>query len=141
MRLEQWRSHGLFRFEIDDGAFERLVENVLTALPDTIASELLPFAILQGANQGGILAHVDSDIIIFDVDKMNQLHLEDDVRIGVIAHELAHFFLEHVGGSLSEEEVCKLEEEANAKASEWGFASEIHALNVARQKFDRLVLD
>jgi len=50
---------------------------------------------------------------------------------GVIAHELAHRFLEHI---LKKTERCQREKEANHLIQDWGFAEEFE---LARKKFGR----
>ena len=129
MQLDQWNSQGLFRFEVGDSAFRQLIETVLTSIPDRDGKTFLPFAILQG-DSNGTWAHVDTDIIIFDVDEMNRLSLDDDVKTGVIAHELAHFSLGHIDAQ-DDEEASALEDEADNKTGEWGFERQVHRMRDA----------
>lgn len=121
----------VFRFDVRDGAFRQLVETVLALIPDVDAKEFPDFAILQ-ADSGGTFAHADAGITVFDVDLMKRLLMDDETKIGIIAHELAHLFLGHVSGDhqgASDEELHEIEEAADKKAEEWGFERQIACMN------------
>jgi hypothetical protein len=54
---------------------------------------------------------------------------------GAIAHELGHLFLQHLDAEHQhdgEANLERIEKEADAKATEWGFGKEIRALNRER---------
>lgn len=127
--MKQWESP-LYRFEIKEASFKRLVDEVLARIPSAVVKEFPEFAILQGPQPERILAH-GSENATYDVDKINALGLSTDAKIGVIAHELAHIFLGHIDANWSDEELQTLEDEANDKAAEWGFKKEIEALHEA----------
>ncbi len=66
----------------------------------------------------------DFDQIFFNADMLERKSGgNDDVQIGIIAHELAHVYLKHLQDSSVEKGLeC---DEADKKASEWGFKKEV----------------
>jgi hypothetical protein len=135
MKTRQWWSGRLYRFEVKDIAFEKLVRSVLAKIPSADAEEFPEaFAILQ-CHLDSSLGAVEDEKVKLDVDKMNRRQFENDVKIGVIAHELGHLYFAHLDASWSDEEHREMEEEADEKASEWGFEKEIKIMrHIARNR-------
>ena len=61
----------------------------------------------------------------FDVDQINECQLENDAKLGVIAHELAHLFLGHVDSL--DDDPAETEQEAKEQAIQWGYKKELDA--------------
>ncbi len=120
----------LLDYEINNLSFKELIDHVLQRIPNKFEEEFLSFSIYEKPTEFG--ACVDEDKIFFDIGELEKKSKGDDaVKIGVIAHELAHVFLKHhtapddgIGG-------LKNEDEADRLASEWGFTKEVKAF---RQK-------
>ena len=127
MDLERLRKFVILEYEIKDAGFKRLIDYVLERIPDVHEEDFPSFSIYEGHAIEG--AHVTEDSVIFDVDKLkNELSDGDeDVMVGIIAHELAHVFLKH--GSVPDmvERGLEYEDEADRLASNWGFAKEVTA--------------
>lgn len=117
----------LLDYEINDSNFKKLVDRVLRRVPDRYEDEFPTFSIYQVRSKLG--AYVDGDNVVFDVNELDELSDgDDDVKIGIIAHELAHKFLNHVTfQNLGSRVELKLEDEADKLASNWGFAKEVEA--------------
>ena len=69
----------------------------------------------------------DVDQVFFNADMLEDSSCgNDDVKIGVIAHELAHVYLKHPHSS-SGRKGLENEEEADSLTSNWGFAKDVKA--------------
>jgi len=126
-----------FRFEVKDRAFKKLVETVLEKIP--LEPEDFPiFKIVQADLNTDTWGHVeDAEAVWLDVKAMNRRRLNVDAKIGCIAHEFAHLFLQHHSGEYEHEDEAELEEvekAADEKAIEWGFGKEIRAKEKFRMK-------
>lgn len=121
----------LLDYKIEDLNFKKLIDRVLQKIPDRYEEEFPTFSIFQGHSKWG--AHVYDNNVYFDVNKLEEISGGDEeVKIGVIAHELAHVFLNHTTSRDQRRRKLKYEDEADELASTWGFAKEIEAF---RQKF------
>jgi len=131
MDMERMRKVAtLLNYEIKDLNFKRLVDHVLQRIPDRYEEGFLSFSIYQRYSKWG--AHVYDNNVYFDVKKLEEKSGGDeDVKIGFIAHELAHVFLNHTSSQNQGRLTLKHEDEADEFASMWGFAKEIKAF---RQK-------
>jgi hypothetical protein len=131
MDSKKWESlHGP---EIEDVSFRRLVRKVMARIPRADAKEFPPFRVLQSPLPEDQLGH-GSENVTLDADKMNALGMSEDAKIAVIAHEFAHVFLNHIDASWNDEDAQTMEDEADEKASQWGFGKELSTLHETRKK-------
>ena len=126
MDLEGLRIFTLLDYEINDSNLKKLIDYVLKMIPDEYEENFPSFSIYEGIAKEG--ANVTEDLIIFDVGRLNELSDDDeDVKIGVIAHELAHVFCRHATAPDIGKRGLEHEDEADKLASDWGFANEVVA--------------
>lgn len=127
------QSNIIGEYKIKDSDFRALIDKVLERIPESYEDEFPTFCMYEGpvsygayVEEVGELFHVTFDVATLESESGGK----DDVKIGVIAHELAHVFLEH---PMNPDDAGGLdnEDEADDLASEWGFKDEIIAF---RQK-------
>jgi hypothetical protein len=115
---------------INDPNFKRLIEHVLTRIPDNYMDEFPSFSVYEGpAREGAQVMDDDVALVIFDIPRLTQLTGGDEaVLIGVIAHELAHVFRkDYVTIKEDLTDRLKLEDETDKLAVMWGFRTEVEA--------------
>jgi hypothetical protein len=135
MGSRKWES--LYSFEIEDVSFKRLVEKVMVRIPKADAKEFPQFRVRQDSLPDDTLGH-GSENVILDVRKMNALGMSEPAKTGVIGHEFAHVFLNHIDANWDNEDAQTMEDEADEKASQWGFGGEISALHETQEKLRRI---
>lgn len=114
----------LLDYEIEDSNFMKLIHHVLTRISDAYEEDFPSFSIYEGSAKAG--AHVMEDYVIFDIDRLNELcDGDENVEIGIIAHEFAHVYLKHAIAPDDGRGGLKYEDEADKLASKWGFAKEV----------------
>ena len=110
-------------YEIEDYEFKVLCDNVLSRIPAKYVEEFPCFSIYEGYSKWG--AHVIDDSATFNVGMLKKVAMGDNqVLIGIIAHEFAHVFLGHADGE-DERTGLEKEREADQLARHWGFVEEI----------------
>jgi hypothetical protein len=122
---KKWES--LYYFRVQDPSFRRLVESVMEKIPDADAKEFPPFRVEEGYLHGDCLGH-GSENVTLNLAEMEAEKLSDPAKKGVIAHEFAHVFLQHLDASWDPNVIDEYENEADSKAVEWGFEEEISAM-------------
>ena len=80
MDSKQWES--LYKFEIEDVSFRKLVRKVMAKIPRADAREFSLFCVVQGSLAEDTLGH-GSENVTLDVAKMNALGLSEDDKIAV----------------------------------------------------------
>ena len=112
-------------FRIENPRFRSQIVRVLERIPDRWAEDFPDFSVYPGSP---FTAHVEADNIFFDIDRIFRMAGDDeDAIIGLIAHELAHKFLDHATRPDDGHGGLAHENEADDRASEWGFSEEIKA--------------
>jgi len=121
----------IIHYEIKDGDFQKLIDTVLKRIPDEYEDSFPSFSIFDGVTKFG--ASVDEDVVTFDTNLLKKEPV--DVKMGIIAHELAHVFLKH---AYIKYPTIKEEKEADELACKWGFTEEINSM---RRKFEPKLLE
>lgn len=138
MDLERLRDISILaEYKITDSNLKKLIDYVLVKIPAEYEDEFPLLIIVEGYTKHG--AFVDEGYVKFDAVSLDELSDGDDsIKIGIIAHELAHAFLEHPIAPDDGKGGLKYEDEADKLASDWGFKEEVDAL---RQKLPAQVED
>jgi len=127
----------LLDYEITDPGLKKLIDSVLSRIPDEYQDDFPSFSIYEGPAKEG--AQVTEDFVMFDPGQLDKLSdNDDDVKTGIIAHELAHVFLKHATAPDVETQGLAYENEADKLAVEWGFAREVQAF---RRKLGPATMD
>ncbi|GJQ58599.1 MAG: hypothetical protein D8M57_08970 [Candidatus Scalindua sp. AMX11] len=117
-------------YEVKDPKLRELINYVLRKIPDEEREDFPMFSLYQTDTTDAEYAFIipgDVVQVFFNVDMLEDGSCgNDDVKIGVIAHELAHVYLKHPHTS-SGRKGLKNEEEADSLASHWGFGKEVKA--------------
>ncbi len=117
-------------YEVKDPKLRKLINYVLRRIPDEYEEDFPMFSLYQTNIVDAECAFVvpgDVDQVFFNASMLENNSCDnDDVKIGIIAHELAHVYLKHPHCSSCRKGV-ENEEEADALASDWGFAKEVKA--------------
>lgn len=117
-------------YKVKDLKLRELINYVLQKIPDEYEKDFPIFSLYQTDITDTECAFVipgEVDQVFFNIEMLEDSSCgNDDVKIGVIAHELAHVYLKHLHSS-SVRKGLKNEEEADSLASNWGFAKEIKA--------------
>ena len=117
-------------YEVKDPKLRKLINYVLRRIPDEYEEDFPMFSLYQTDIIDAECAFVvpgDVDQVFINVDMLEDSACgNDDVKIGVIAHELAHVYLKHPHSS-SGRKGLENEEAADSLASNWGFAKEVKA--------------
>ncbi len=117
-------------YEVKDLKFGELINYVLRKIPDKYERNFPMFSLFQTDTtdvECALIVPGDVDQVFFNIDMLEECSCgNDDIKIGVIAHELAHVYLKHPYCS-SGSKGLKNEEEADSLASNWGFAKELKA--------------
>ncbi len=120
--VTRWQDEAIILgYGITDEKFSGLLDYVLGKIPEEQMNDFPSFNVDESSAKEGAMVYEDN--IIFDMSVLNKY--SDKVKIGTIAHELAHEFLRHDETSGLNEEV---EAEADEQASEWGFSAEIREM-------------
>lgn len=126
MRLAEWLKWTISDFRIDNPRLKSQIVRVLERIPDRYVEDFPDFSIYPGSRFGG---HVEADNVFFDADEIFRIAGDDeDAIIGLIAHELAHKYLDHATRPDDGHGGLTHEDEADNLASGWGFSKEIRAL-------------
>ena len=98
--------------------YKQKIDEVIKKLPGEVADKIMkgkhPFVFIAGENVGD---HFDG-IIVLNTNIMDKK--TEKYQKYVIAHEFAHFFLNHPP-PMTDELRKKQDNDADAKAKEWGF--------------------
>lgn len=107
-----------FRFEIRDAAFKKLILEVIARIPIETEGFSL-FGIIESELGVGIWGHVDgAELIQFNMKEIKKCKLGRDAKVGIIAHEFGHLFLQHLDANYSEEDLREIEKAADDRAIE-----------------------
>ena len=107
----------------NDPEVARLLHQVIARIPEEIWHEFPFFEATNGPSKWG--AHVEDGLVTIDPNRLSTDSSE--VRLGTVAHELAHVYLGHPKeGGLADEN------EADSLARQWGFSTEVDEL---REKY------
>jgi len=104
--------------EIQSDYMRNLVVNVLSIIQESLDLDKIDFdSIREGATFSGECAEITGDgDITLDSKMLSQY--DDIVAMAILAHEFAHFYLDHYG---KHPEGLEFEEEADEQAKKWGF--------------------
>ena len=111
---------GIFEaVEVDSFYLRKLLYQTISMIEKATGDPELSFGyVIERKTFSGEAGEVteDSDIIL---DSESLKKYEDDVVMAIIAHELAHYHLEHYDGSRTD--FLAMEHEADDMARKWGF--------------------
>ena len=132
MTVKSLRELGIIlEYNVKDRHLTKLINHVLRRVSSKFEeayvgnSERSSFDIWKGRDKNGAYCH--PDYILFDPERLDEIFGDDKGKIGVIAHEFAHMFLDHPNAPDDGRGRISYEEEANKLAAEWGFSKEIEA--------------
>jgi len=89
-----------------------------------VGAWIQPFGVTHPGEKIGDIETAPLAVVLYLSPALEDPRIDQEVLIGIVAHELAHIVLRHRTITTTDDEYDSQEKEANKRLSDWGFSEE-----------------